>query len=491
MITIFIVLISCPAISPILGLQDFQSISSYGIVSYLNGSKIRVSVNVDFSKVILTNNLSLGTQIDRLRYFPYNPTLKANAEAIGFGLVRTFIGGWGGFNVCTYWDEDNKIGIYDWTELDRWIEAILEIQAEPFLCIGRKDGLPEGMKTEGEEGFPLHYEDFAQYCADIVYHTNIERKYEVRYWEIWNEPMWYDATSLFRFTDLFNVTQAKMHQVDPSILCGNDNSNFKPWFDYFLEHAQGMGFLSFHKYDTGSTKYENLPPEEEPVILARASDLTMKYDHITVGIPTYTPSEMRSIWLATHGRVLPIICSETNMNYAWRNGTDPRMQTIFGAVWYAEVLRRFILDGVAFSVYFTFCSADREYVDTLTSGRGFGMMLQIEPYELWHPYFVNYLFTNNLNVGDIICESSSSNFTKISTLSWKHEGSHKLLLIGKTPDQVTAVIRLPVEEGASIRVQRVVGISEHVGDIQEETISYIEPLEISLNGYTITLLTFV
>jgi len=221
------------------------AIQSAGMIDY------SVHVNINYANVILWNRLALATQDTRPLYFPQNPVLLYSAKACNFALIRLFVGNWGmfGLNPCTMWDEAQHEGSYDWSSLDNWIEAVQGIGAEPLLCIGGKGRLPMGMSENpsSEEGWPLFIDDFAKYCSDIVCHCNIEKHYAVRYWEIWNEARWWDADSISEFTAIFNVAQAQMRAVDPSILVGNDRCASKAFADHYVDHIKGLDFASFHR----------------------------------------------------------------------------------------------------------------------------------------------------------------------------------------------------------------------------------------------------
>lgn len=454
-------------ISSASSLMESQTIPSIGMISY------SVRVNINFAKTDLRNSLAVATQDIRTRQIHPYVFQKEKAQACRFKLWRLLIGTWGSFglNPCIAWDETAHMGTYDWTLLDDWIETVRAMGAEPLLCIGGKDRLPPGMSVDpaAEEGWSLYVEDFAKYCADIVYHCNVEKGYGVKYWEVWNEPSWVDADSIVEFTAIFNTVQAQMYGVDASILFGNDRCTTKHWADYYAEHITGLGFASFHKYDTGD------PAESEAVIMERASDLKRTWmEEPPYQMEYYLPAEAASLLAVPF-----LICSETNIDWA---SPDSKHNTMFQSAWYAEELRAFVLDGnIAYSVCYAFADHINYY----------GMVEDYPPYTLWHPYHVNYLIGNNLNVGDPICESSSDDFGKISTLAWKHGNEYKLLIIGKAPELVRVTVSLPVAVGSDIKIQRIISITGYTSALQEETFSYTEPLIISLDGYSVTLLTIM
>ncbi|EMR74263.1 hypothetical protein MCGE09_00423 [Thaumarchaeota archaeon SCGC AB-539-E09] len=459
--------------------------------------EIKVEVDVDYTKQIGKNKLSLGTQFHSWMNISIIPELKEKTRQVHFGLVRIFIGFEQGYNPCVSWDEVTHTGTYDWTELDEIIQTIKEIGATPLICIGGGDKnsgywLPTGMVGDWNgKGFPSN-ESFGIYCADIVNYTNIEKKFNVKYWEIWNEPdIWSESWSsidlgkLTNFTKTFNNAEQYMHNIDSSILCGNDHSDNKVFLDYFAKHTKGVGFLSFHRYSGGGTwLYCPEGYTSDCLALRKASEI-IKFSWCNDD--RYSPREMQKKWEETCGEIIPVLCSETNLNSVWEKGTDPRIQEIIGGVWYAEELRFYILEGMEYSVYYNFASdVSGDWETTYpTEGWGFGMIKSTPPYTEWYPYLVNNLIGNNLCVGDEIFESISNEtdsiYEAVSALAWKQKGEYKLLLISKVNQQVTININgFPAGEA---RVNR---IETSKGDIQSEI---TKRREFTTNGYTVLLIS--
>lgn len=457
--------------------------------------EVKVEVNVDYEKRIGTINLSLGAQFHSWMNIPSIPELKDKAKQCNFGLVRLFIGFEQGFKPCTSWNEETHIGTYDWTELDEIIQTIKEIGAEPLICIGGEEShsgywLPNGMVGNWKgTGFPSN-ESFGTYCADIVHHINIEKEWNVKYWEIWNEPdIWsdhwvsIDPNKLANFTKTFNNAQRYMHNIESGIVCGNDHSDWKDFLDYFAEHAEGVGFLSFHKYDGAGTWL--FCPEgyvSDCLALRKASEII---DFPWCLGARYSPREMQEKWEDTRGEILPVICSETNLNAAWQKGTDPRIQEIIGGVWYAEELRFFVLEGMKYSLFYNFASDHTWAWETTcpTKGWGFGMARSTPPYTEWYPYLVNNLIGNNLSVGDPMFEAVSNDTSAVSALAWKQGDRHKLLLICKVDQEVSINIT-----GLPTGNARIYRIDSSGMNIQSEV---TENRQFTINGYTVLLISYL
>jgi len=457
-----------------------SQIPSYGKVTY----PILVYVSVDFSKVIATNNLSLGTQIahewsNLVKY----PELQNKLVACKFTIVRFFV-----YHVqpCVNWDETTKTGTYDWSKFDQLMQTIQNMGVKNILvCVGYNapNGLPPGMnRNYNNTGFP-DPESFTAYCKDIALHVK-DKGWSVRYWEPYNEPyqVFSNDTTYKTFVELFNAASDAVLEVFPDVLFGVDISDRKSFLDRFVYDGRNVGFLSFHKYDAwGTWLYHPEGYYSDDEVLRRASILGDYY--------RYTPQEMRDKWRSIRGEELPVFCTETNLNSAWINGTDPRIQEVVGAAWYAEVLRAFILSDIKYSVYFHFASDDspRWEVDKQTKGYGFGMVNMAPPHVEWYPYLVNNLFGNHLREGDEIYICSSSNSTVVSALAWSGNGTYNVLLIGKAKEEVKVNIDV---KNATI-VNGLVSIFKIGGSspkLEMSKESFVNPFSIVESGYFVMLL---
>lgn len=477
------ILISAP-------LQNFYVISNSGKLILPD-----VFIDVDFGRIIGGNNLSLGVMLQwEWKIWLESPILKNKSAASNSRLFRVQ-----DFRIqpCKWWEEQDLEGTYDWTDFDALIQSIYEIGGEPLICIGRDNrthyNVPLGMAINPLTGLP-HPQSFGAYASDLVQHSK-EKGWNVRYWEIWNEPanymfekdeeenpIWgvFNRTRMEYFIELFNVVSGRMHTIDPRMLVGTDASLYKNFFDYFVDHAEDVGFLSFHKYDAWGTLGHN--PEgylSDEEILARAGRIG--------GQKMYSPREARELWQEKWGIDIPVICSETNLNSAWRNGTDPRIQQIFGAVWYAETVRTFITDDVRYFVYFHFAS---NTLPRATGGAGFGMVNVTWPHEVWYPYIASLLLGSNLGLADPLHQTVSSNQTLVSALSWENNGHLNVLLNHKVKSQsIRGKIRLSGLEVEPERTARVYTINSSEREIGFEETVWREASTVVLDSYCVVLVS--
>jgi hypothetical protein len=324
-------------------------------------------------------------------------------------------------------------------------------------------------------------ESYAAYCTEWVKHFEA-KGWNVRFYEIINEPWIYfgwdpNYVKLAHYMELFNVVATSMRQENPNILISFDFIGRKPVMDYWLANGGAdVDSINFHKYDAWSINQRT-----DAEMLARAES-----DYFGNGPLGYSVGEARQIWLDKRGKDLLIINSESNFNSACgSDGTDPKMQQIVGAVWLALVLRMEILSGVNYHVYFELASGDGvadPYATTPSGGVGFGMInyWNMKP---WFPYFVHYIIGNNLGVGDLIKESTSSS-EEIRTLAWVHDQKLNILLICKVDQPRTVLLHGVVGQGNITKIDSTIPWQQP--SMQSGILNFDEPFVV--NGYTVALL---
>jgi hypothetical protein len=414
---------------------------------------------------------------------------------------------------------------YNWNRLDKAITAIKGVGAEPIIA------LPAGTWGNGNympKNFPLNYslhiiwdrvlnwtgylpalDAYCEYAKAIVNHLNVERGYDVKYWEIGNEiPVW-NSTVAEYYIDLFNSVEKCMHSIDPEILLTSDNSLRRDFGPSFVKHAENVGFLSFHYYESGGTcmwpynitNTENIfyPPNDKNgwdrdiTIMNRVNDLSSG---------GYTPREIKEIWKRERGKDLEIIATEINLNSAWKNGTDHRQNNIFGATWYAAKAKAYILDGATSALnYFTLMSWDRVQPMAKYGGFGFGMMNSSYPYNPYAPYWTNYLLTKYIPKGSKIYFSKSSDSDIIDILSVESRNSKNILLINKANETVN--FTLPILgftiKNATLHLLDKTTYVQKYEPLLDRTIIYKSSIEsiplpkdnvqtFTFNGYTVAVL---
>lgn len=408
-------------------LQSSVSLSSNGSIN--TWPTIEVFINA--SQVIGINNLSLGLQLDwKWKAWLDSPTLRELTRNASFRLIRFF-----DFrpNIprlmpCIYWNEANKTGMWNWTNVDNLVQAIFAVGAEPLVCLGNgnnktQDYIPSGMVIDPITQLP-YPNSYARYCAEWVKHFKA-KGWSVRFYEIFNEPWGYfgyrpDLKKLEYFKILWNTCAKTMRSENPAVLLSFSCITSQPVLRYWLDNnGENIDFIDFHKYDCWATSGTGCFDDAELLVRAEREGFETTW--------TYGVDDAKKMWFNARGVILPIVCSESNLNSAYENGTDPRIQKTIGAIWTALVLRKAILKGLSYYTYYKFCGSGSKV--TQSGGIGFGM-IDFDSNKPWYPYYVQQIIGNNLKVGDEIVESNCSS-DDLRVLAWVHNGSPRVLIISK------------------------------------------------------------
>ena len=138
--------------------QPSTSIAITGGIIQPEGVNISLSPNQQTG----TNSLILGFQLagewKAWRDSSERRTLTKDAD---FNLVRIFdyTTSTPRLMPCTYWNEANKTGTWDWTDIDSLTQKIFETGAEPLFNLGRRahnmaDCVPTGMAINPTTDLP-------------------------------------------------------------------------------------------------------------------------------------------------------------------------------------------------------------------------------------------------------------------------------------------------------------------------------------------------
>jgi len=376
-------------------------------------------------------DFSLGFMLDKeWTDFRANPIYGNLTKDANFKLIRIINFKEDNPQPCTYWYESNRTGKFDWHETDELVGKVFDSGAQPLITLrsvpsyNTPPTVPPGMKIDPSTGLP-YLDSFGAYCKAWVNHfKNIGKP--IKYWEVINEA-WYfffkswgvaDQTKLSNFVKLFNAATAKMHEADPAALVSNDASTFRCFLDYFTQYGQGLGFLSFHKYDSGSVS------DSDSSILNSAETKCFE-----TTMTMYSPNDARNKYYTAKGIKLPVILTETNLSYIFKDGCDPRIQNMIGAIWTSLLIRTCILKGVQYHTYYCLASNKTSQQYTPTGGYGFGMVNR-DNLEPWYPYYVHEMIGPSLGKGDRILKTTSSS-SDVRALAWVHQKTMNLLLICK------------------------------------------------------------
>jgi hypothetical protein len=232
-------------------------------------------------------------------------------------------------------------------------------------------------------------------AAEMVRYTNAEKKYNVQYWSIGNEPSLFDAElklrgesyDIERFNQEWRTFAEAMKKVDPTIkLVGPEihqfsydptagaTTNFtqreEDWLIEFLK-ANGdlVDVVSFHRYPFPKTTTSGPPSIEE------LRQNAQEWDKIIV--------HARELIHQYAGRDVPIAVTEFNSAYDKSVGGDATPDSHYNAIWMADVLGRMIKNRV-FMV--------NEWA--LTAKGGFGGLGLVGSLDMYPAYYTYQIYKN-------------------------------------------------------------------------------------------------
>jgi len=226
---------------------------------------------------------------------------------------------------------------YNFTYLDRIMDAYLEHGIRPFLELGF---MPEKLKSGEQTVFywkgnvtpPVSYEKWAGLVKNTLVHL-IERygRDEVVSWpvEVWNEPnipFW--AGTMEEYFKLYDVSARAVKQVDARIqvggpaICGVETEKWlRSFFEHCIANDSPLDFISRHCYTANSP--------------ARRGD----YIYHTLRQPTRMIDELKETrtYMADYPRIagLPLHITEFNSSYV---PVCPAHDTDFHAAYIARIL---------------------------------------------------------------------------------------------------------------------------------------------------------
>lgn len=237
-------------------------------------------IRIDFSRE--TGVIKALHGVDNAPVRPNGQQKEFREAGIPFVRTHDTAGMWGGThyvdipNVFPDFNADeNDPASYDFTFTDAYLKPLVEAGAMPFYRLGVT--IENYYKIKAYHiAPPEDFRKWAGICEHVVRHYTQGWadgfNWDVRYWEIWNEPenppMWSGTRE--QFFELYRVAATHLKQCFPSIRVGGyggcgfyaiDGSNttdfyksFVTWFEDFCVFVRGNGipldFYSWHLYTT-------------------------------------------------------------------------------------------------------------------------------------------------------------------------------------------------------------------------------------------------
>ena len=296
------------------------------------------------------------------------PMLQAAYDS-GVTILRFPAGSWG---------DHNEVKSY---QIDQFMDFADKVGATALFSVRLLDGTPEQ-------------------AAEMVRYTNIEKKYNVQYWNIGNEPTLYNGEmknrgetyDVNRFNQDWRLFAEAMKEVDPTIkLVGPEinqfsydttpgaTTNFGEWDEtWMIEFLKANGDLvdvvSFHRYPYPSSRVSGAPSMDELRLNAQ------EWDKIII--------RARELIHEHTERDLPIAVTEFNSAYDKSFGGETTPDSHFNAIWMADVLGSLIKNGVFMA---------NQWALTAKAGYGgLGLIAQDDVFPSYYTYQMYKQFGNEL-----------------------------------------------------------------------------------------------
>jgi hypothetical protein len=359
-------------------------------------------------------SISLGAISPLIYGSNYGPWLVVSLDMLpaaydsGITILRFPAGAWG---------DHNDVKEY---QIDQFMDFFKKVGATAMFNVRLLNGTPEQ-------------------AAEMVRYVNIEKKYNVQYWGIGNEPTLFDGElknkgqsyDVERFNTEWRVFAEAMKKVDPSIkLVGPEShqlshdfsgasTNYseanEKWFIEFLK-ANGdlVDIVSFHRYPFPRSSIGGSPTVED------LRENAKEWDKIII--------HARELTQTYAGRDLPIAITEFNSAYDKSVGTDASPDSYYNAIWLADVLGRMIKNGVFMANQWG-----------LTAKGGYGGLGLVGPAE---PYPSYYAYQMYKKFGSELIHSSSDNEDISIYAARREDGALTVMLINLAPEEQTMAIRI-------------------------------------------------
>ena len=327
----------------------------------------------------------------------------------GIKILRFPAGAWGDHNNVTH------------RQIDQFMDFAKQMGATAVFHVRLLGGTPEQ-------------------AAEMVRYTNVEKKYNVEYWAIGNEPTLFDAElknkgesyDTERFNKEWRTFAEAMKNVDPTIkLVGAEVNQFsydptpgattnfgerdEEWFIEFLKsNGDFVDVVSFHRYPFPSSRVSGPPSIDE------LRQNAQEWDKIII--------HARELIHEHTGRDLPIAVTEFNSAYDKSVGGEATPDSHYNAIWLADVLGRMIKNDVFMA---------NEWALAATGGAGgLGLISSLDLFPAYYTYQLYKKFGNELVY-------SSSDDPDLSVYAAQREdGALTIMVINLSLEERTKAIQI-------------------------------------------------
>lgn len=298
---------------------------------------------------------------------------------------------------------------------------VTKLQIDQFMAFASQVGATAMFNVRLLGGTP-------EQAAEMVRYTNIEKKYNVQYWGIGNEPTLYQSEvkkfgetyDTARFNKEWREFATAMKAVDPSIrLIGAEINQFsfsteegattnfgtwdETWFvDFLKANGDMVDIVSFHRYPFPLSSVSG-PPS-----VAELSANAQEWDKIII--------HARELILEHTGRDLPIAVTEFNSAYDKSVGGEATPDSHLNAIWMADVLGRMIKQDVFMA-----------NVWALTAKGGYGGLGIIGQSDVFPSYYTYQMY--KMFGDELVYSSSDEDSLSIYAAKRSEDGTLTLMVV--------------------------------------------------------------
>lgn len=293
-------------------------------------------------------------------------------------------------------------------------------QLDLFMIQAQAWGAEISISTRVVNGTP-------EQSAELVRYANIEKGYNIRYWTIGNEPTLYEDYTIERFNTEWRAHAEAMLAVDPNIILVGPEVHQYPSTETYAAYLEEMrlwvrGFLEANGDMVDVVSIHRYPFPISTMSSATTDDLRLNAAETDTMIEI-----LRADINEVMGRDLPIAITEMNSHYTNTGGGVASPDSFYNAIWWADVLGRFIEQKVDIVSYFALSAS-------VTSG--LGMLARYEPRPTYYTYLLYKQFGQEL-----LTTTSPDNDTTIYAAK-RDDGALTLIVVNLGPDERTLPLQI-------------------------------------------------
>lgn len=272
------------------------------------------------------------------------------------------------------WGDANDIQLY---QLDPFVAFCKEMGAIPTINVRLKNGTPAA-------------------AAALVKYANIDKKYDIQYWGIGNEPTLFEAEmketyDTVRFNREWRAIAVAMKAVDPTIqLMGPELHQWGTRLETTLKDSSGRDWMTEFLKANGDL-VDIVTVHRYPLYSGAGQKFTVNDLRKNTLEWTEMVKYLRDLIKTTTGRALPIAFTEVNSDPTAVTNGIATPDSFYNAIWYADVLGRLIQEKV-FMVN-QFVLANR------TGGLGLIYNSDIRPmyyvFQMYHHFGANQVYADS------------------------------------------------------------------------------------------------